>query len=95
MDILYNDNDDAVIRNGDFETEENTDYQHIRHILIGEMGEFRNAPLMGVGLRRWLKSAGNRDVLTRRAKLHLEIDGYRVDKLEFGDNESKVVAERI
>lgn len=95
MDILYTDQDEAVIRNGDFETEENTDYQHVRHILIGEMGEFRNAPLMGVGLRRWLKSASNRDVLKRRAKLHLEIDGYRVDRLEFGDNFSEVLCERI
>jgi hypothetical protein len=95
MDILYDNNNDAVIRNGDFETDENTDYQHIRHILIGEMGEFRNAPLMGVGLRRFEKYAGNEDVLKRRAKLQLEIDGYRVDKLEFGENESTVIAERI
>jgi hypothetical protein len=95
MDILYNDLDEAVIRNGDFESEENTDFQHIRHILIGEMGEFRNAPLMGVGLRRWEKSAGNREVLRRRAKLQLEIDGYRVDRLDFGDENSEVIAERI
>ena len=95
MDILYTDTDEAVIRNGDFEGAENTDFQHQRHIIIGEMGEFRNAPLMGVGLRRQEKSSGNQDFIKKRIKLQLEIDGYRVDKLIIDSDNVEINSERI
>lgn len=85
MDILLNDEDSPVLRNGDFEGEEATHFQHVRHLFIGEQGELREFPLSGIGLRQANKAAGNTEALKRRSKLQLEIDGYRVDRLNIED----------
>ncbi len=88
MDILLNDDDSPVIRNGDFEGEEDTNFQHVRHLFIAVQGEIREFPLSGIGLRQENKATGNTENLKRRSKLQLEIDGYRVDKLNIEDFET-------
>ena len=96
MDILYSDTAETpVIRQGDFEINEITEFQHVRHILIGEKGEYRNAPLVGVGLRRQIGRSGSFEELTRKAKLQLEIDGYQVNKIEFNEQQTIVEVVRL
>lgn len=90
MDILLQDTDELpVYRQGDFEANENTDFQHIRHILQAEQGELREFPLAGAGLRRQRNASVATDEVRRNCLLQLQRDGYRVDKLNITPSQDR------
>lgn len=71
---------DLEIRDGDFVIDD-SDGRHIEHILIAHKGEWRQAPLLGIGLSSYL--GGPNDTITRnsleqKTRLNLEFDGYKV-----------------
>ncbi len=82
QDILYNEQNQPVIRRGDFDIGNATE-QHIKHLLVGNKGDFRFAPYVGLGLQNWLSDDQNLTDLQHEALKQLELDGLRVTKLDF------------
>lgn len=77
-DILLHD-DDLRIENGDFVIDE-SDTQHVQHIINAEKGHYKQFPLLGVGVRRYLNAPLNGS-LRREIQLQLQADGYDADKI--------------
>lgn len=61
--------DDLEIKNGDFLIDE-ASQQNLTHILLSQKGSFKEYPILGVGLTRYLKSPD----VTTRLRLENEID---------------------
>ncbi len=78
--------DDLEIANGDFVVSE-SDGQHIEHILRADRGQFRQFPLVGVGLQKQANASPNRQKLKQEIKLQLRADGFGVKKIGISDGE--------
>lgn len=93
--LLENDLDFA---DGDFAVDL-SDEQHIEHILIADKGNWRNAPVLGVGLYRELQGVRNAitdSKLDKKIRANLGFDGFRVKSVVFGGNLAvSIDAERI
>jgi hypothetical protein len=85
-DILYDQENKPTIRNGDFDIGNATN-QHIKHLLIGNKGDFRFSPYVGLGLQGWLSDDESLTDLEHEALKQLELDGMRVTKLDFVNEE--------
>lgn len=83
-DILLNENFDASIKDGDFETSESTQ-QHQKILLFADKGQFKSSPTTGVGTRRYLESS-KPDDLAREIRLEFIADGMMVNTLKIDDN---------
>ena len=87
-DIILDDDFDLIIENGDFKVSE-SDMQHIQLICITDLGHWKNAPLLGVGIEKYISSSGQTDALKRSINIQLSADGYRVNEiLVKGTNET-------
>jgi len=76
-DFLFDENGDIIIEDGDFAIGY-SDEQHIQDLLFANKGEYKQFPLMGVGIIGFLKSPldlVNRSKLEREINLQLEADG--------------------
>lgn len=76
-DIITDENGDIQIVNGDIKIGE-SDSQHIEHIMIAGKGQFRQFPLIGVGIQNMINGTPNRQLLRQTIQLQLESDGYNV-----------------
>jgi hypothetical protein len=86
QDILYSEQNQPVLFNGDFDVGASTP-QHIKHLLLGDKGDFRFVPFAGLGLRGWLSDDTDLTDLQHEALKQLELDGIRVTKLDFVNQE--------
>lgn len=75
-DIILEDYD-LVIENGDFKVS-NSDNQHIELICITDVGHWKEYPLLGVGIEKYIASSGQTEPLKRAIKVQLASDGYKV-----------------
>lgn len=73
------------IENGDFFVAE-SDQQHIEHIMIADTGQFRQFPLIGVGIRRQLNGSVNRTDLKQLIRNQLKSDNFTVSKIDVTKN---------
>lgn len=90
-DILFESKDneyDLSIQNGDFVIG-NSDLQHIHHILEASPGQYRQHPLLGVGIRAWLKGSVT-GVEKRDVSLQFLTDGYKVREVEYKTGALKI-----
>lgn len=78
QDLIFT--DDLVIQNGDFLVDE-SDNQHIEHILKADRGQFRQWPLVGVGVTRLRNSSVDRVALSQLIRLQLTGDNYLVKSI--------------
>lgn len=76
-DIITDASNDIEFINGDFKVKE-SDSQHVEHVLIADKGQFRQFPLIGVGIKRQLNGSFNPQEIKQIIKLQLESDGYNV-----------------
>jgi len=77
-DILLDNNLDLLIKNGDFVVDD-AEQQHQELIMIATQGSFRESPLTGVGIVKYVKtrlSVETRDKLRQKIRLQLQFDGY-------------------
>ena len=97
-DILLDANYDLAIERGDLVTGE-SDAQHLELLLQTNQGEWRQDPLVGVGLSRYLSSPyGPQQAaeLTRTLSIQLERDGYSILELDLAELSSALInAERL
>lgn len=73
-DIILDDNNDLLIKNGDFVIRE-SDSQHIQLIIESAFGSWKQFPLCGVGINKYIKSSGQQSALKREIRVQLEADG--------------------
>jgi hypothetical protein len=79
-DITLDDNFDLIIENGDFKISD-SDMQHIQLICITDLGHWKQFPLLGVGINRYIASSGQTDALKRAINIQLASDGYKVNDI--------------
>lgn len=80
-DIITDSTNDLIIENGDLKLNE-SDSQHVEHIITADKGHFRQWPLIGVGIGRLIKGTINPQALKQSIKLNLESDNYNVRLIE-------------
>jgi hypothetical protein len=88
QDILLDNTYNPAIRHGDFDVY-NSDEQHMQMVLISEPGWWKEHPLMGVGIHREIKgpfSPQQRQALSQRIRLHMQMDGFAVRRANVGPN---------
>jgi hypothetical protein len=74
---------DLLINNGDFVMAQ-SDIQHVRHIIEAEQGNYKQVPLVGVGVRKMIN--GTLDGSTKRViRLQLKSDGYQASEIQVGE----------
>ena len=94
-DIRLDENDDMVAINGDMVAVV-SDAQHMKDIIDSNLGEWKESPLLGVGIRNDLNSSGRKQQLKRSIREQAEGDNYNVQRLEVFDNlEVEINADRI
>lgn len=81
--ILVDDTCDLIIENGDLKIGE-SDQQHVQFIFKARYGQFRQFPLVGVGIESYIKGSINAQALKREIKVQLEADNYRVNEISVG-----------
>lgn len=83
-DILLDDSYDLMIENGDFKIGFSED-QHISLILLSDKGSWRQSPLSGVGLIKYMNgpfTARDLDDLKQAIKIQLQLDGYNDSEIQ-------------
>lgn len=80
QDYLLDEDGDLLIQNGDFVVGPSDD-QHIADILQSFQGEWKQFPLLGVGLLTFLKSQTPNDAINT-IKQQLQNDGYVVGNVK-------------
>ncbi len=78
QDILLDDNNELIIKNGDFVVGK-SDKQSIRSILNAFPGWWKQYPTVGVGMMQYLNSTGKEQEIMRNIRLQLEADGFAID----------------
>lgn len=82
------DDNDLVIYNGDFFIAF-SDFQHVAHIVEADQGQYKQWPLVGCGIRRYLN--GDIDgTVRRKIQLQLEGDGMKTRNITFADGELNI-----
>ena len=87
-DILIN--DDISFKDGDLVVDE-SDAQHIEHILTAKPGHFYQFPTLGVGFLDQIKASVDKPALKQSIKQNLEADNYRINKIEVGGNIDQLI----
>lgn len=85
-DLIIDPTGDLVFINGDIKVDE-SDTQHVDHIVVADKGQFRQFPLIGVGILRMINGSPNRQELKQQIKLQLESDGYNVRQIAIDPND--------
>lgn len=85
-DLKTDENNDLIILNGDFKIDD-SDSQHVEHILIADKGQFRQFPLIGMGIGRSLNGSINSQSLRQQIKIQLESDGFNVRQIQIDPND--------
>ncbi|QKX04878.1 oxidase [Aquimarina sp. TRL1] len=89
-DFLLDQNDDLLIKNGDFVTGDSTD-KHQEHILIAHKGEFKEFPAIGVGISDYLLEDNLKDAI-KEIKRQFEYEGIKINKIEVANGEINIDA---
>lgn len=79
-DILLDENLAPVVEDGDFAIGDST-YQNQMLLLVSDKGEFKQHPMRGVGLSRYLESSDS-EGLAREINTEFRMDGMTVNKVK-------------
>lgn len=82
QDFLSDENGDLLIQNGDFVVGA-SDFQHVEDIITSFCGEWKQYPILGVGLLQYLNSQ-NPQKATTIIKQQLQSDGYNLQNAQVG-----------
>jgi len=96
QDIKISDETDDLLINdstGDFEARA-SDTRHVEDIIASFVGWWKEYPTVGVGIRNYSGASSGIQEATRKVKLQLEADGYRVDDIEVRGQQIYVTGER-
>jgi len=85
-DFITDSDGDITIQNGDILVG-NSDSQHVEHIVIADKGHYRQHPLLGVGLLRYMNGNINPVALEQEIQMNLESDNYIVNEIQIDPND--------
>jgi hypothetical protein len=85
FDLLTDEDDDLLIRGGDFEIGESTE-QHQRHIIQASKGHYRRTPYVGAGIDETLSDDAPGAVVLAEIQEQLELDGQNITTLQLDTN---------
>jgi hypothetical protein len=86
---------DLIIQGGDLLVAD-SDGQHVQHICVADKGQYKQYPLLGVGLFRKINGPFNLQETKTDIKIQLRADNFTVNKVEIGqDFDIDIEAERI
>jgi len=90
VDFAIDDNNELLFSNGDLALQE-SDQQHIIDTINANVGWWKEYPTDGVGIINYQNESGSIQKLSRKIKIELEKDGYKIDNpiIEF-DNAGKL-----
>lgn len=96
-DLLLDNDMDIAVENGDFVIEDGEE-QHQQLLLIASQGSFRQSPLTGVNVSKYIKTGFTQaqiDTLRQKITLHLQYDGYARSVVKInGFDDIQINAER-
>jgi hypothetical protein len=83
----YKFEEDLVFENGDFSVVE-SDKDHIKDTINSDLNWWKENPIDGVAISNYSNSAGEIEKLSRKIKIEIESDGYKVNNpvIFFDDN---------
>ncbi len=84
-DILLDTDGDLQIRNNDLYVNE-SDQQHVEHILRANKGHYRQYPLVGIAVDQNLNGSINPQELKQEIKLQLIADNYTVKQIKIDED---------
>ena len=85
-DIITDETGDLLILNGDLKVDK-SDSQHVEHIVFADKGQFRQFPLIGVGIMKTIHGSINPQKVKQQIKLQLESDGLNVRQINIDLND--------
>jgi hypothetical protein len=83
VDFIINDDLDLAIKNGDFVLDE-SDAQEGRLIMLSTRGNWRQHPLLGIGVMRWINKAITASIeraIQKTVRLQFEYDDKKVQEI--------------
>ena len=83
-DFLFNEQNEPEIKDGDFVIGEST-YQHQKHLLLAEKGDYKQHPTAGVASKRYLERE-RPDEYARAIRQEFVADGMDVKTLKILEN---------
>ena len=82
-DILIS-NNDFIIENGDFKVGI-SDFQHFQVIINSQKGEFKQFPIIGVGIESYLNSNSSEQEIIGLIRDNLTLDKVKIVNISFKD----------
>lgn len=93
QDILLDDNQNPQVSGGDFATGDSDD-QHVELLLMTTPGQWKESPLVGIGLQKNKnKQTTSISQIKREITVGLAADGYKVTTLTMADGDFKLTYE--
>ena len=86
---LTQDSFEPIIKDGSMEIGI-TDEQNAQVIILAEQGEFKEHPLLGVGLTKFLKSVGREREIVRAIRIQLALDGIKNPEISFNEGKLQI-----
>lgn len=80
-DILLDENNDIKLSNGDFDTGE-SEMQEVALILQSVQGEWKEPPVLGPNLYRYIKTKTDKIAIERQIRIHLSLDNKDYERLK-------------
>ena len=78
---------------GDFEIAE-SDTKHVEDIIQSFVGDWKQFPLLGVGIIRYSSSTSKLQSLLRNINVQLKGDGFKLDKVSIQEGQLYITGER-
>ena len=87
--------EDIEFSNGDLRVDD-SDTQHINHIMQAEKGQFYQYPRIGAGMNTNIINANLSQIkLNKIIRENLKEDNYRVDEVNFSGTDIEIIATRL
>lgn len=88
-DILLSDSNDLAIRLGDFDLGQ-SDAQHLALLAGSHPGEWRQWPLLGIGIDTFLQEDASQADLKHRIAVQAEYDGAKITSITIAENSFEI-----
>jgi len=84
--------DDLVIIDGSFD-KSNSTQQRIQDLLFSSPGYYKQSPLIGADLKRYINASASTVEIERNVRMSLVADSIKVDDIKWIDGEIEITVE--
>ena len=90
VDIILEENADIIVENGDFKVGDN-DNNLIRYIVEAIPGQYKEFPVLGINITKYLNAPVNPQTLQRNIRTNLEADVFTRPLIDVNDFPTVVI----